>query len=268
MARRRNRAIGWGGHLLDPDEVREAMSRAAAKLSAGTLKQRKSVELRVRIGNKALGLADRLRPPSVRCELCGWQGVKFRGVVAGGRSLAGVHCPRCGSLARHRLMYRALLRCPEGNLSLHFAPERWLTPAVAQRCSWIVTVDLEQPDVDCHANLESLPFREGSVSLIVCGDVLEHVERDTAGLEELHRVLTPTGTAILHVPILVSSTLEYGRADPLQHFHYRAYGPDVVQRMEAAGFRVDVATSRDLGASEADTLGLHPADAVFMLTRR
>jgi 2-polyprenyl-3-methyl-5-hydroxy-6-metoxy-1,4-benzoquinol methylase len=47
------------------------------------------------------------------------------------------------------------------------------------------------------ANLESLPFDDGSFDVVLCTQVLEHLLDPTAGMSEVARVLTPGGTLVL-----------------------------------------------------------------------
>jgi len=50
------------------------------------------------------------------------------------------------------------------------------------------------------AELGGVPFEEGSFDLILCLDVLEHLEDDVAGLRELARVARPGAHLLLTVP--------------------------------------------------------------------
>lgn len=50
------------------------------------------------------------------------------------------------------------------------------------------------------ADAETLPFRAGSVDKVLCTEVLEHVLRPEAVLQEILRVLRPGGIAIVSVP--------------------------------------------------------------------
>lgn len=55
------------------------------------------------------------------------------------------------------------------------------------------------PGVDLVANLESLPFADGSVAAIQCDAVLEHVMNPAGSVAEMLRVLRPGG--YLHVAV-------------------------------------------------------------------
>jgi SAM-dependent methyltransferase len=55
------------------------------------------------------------------------------------------------------------------------------------------------PGVDLTANVEALPFADGSVAAIYCDAVLEHVSNPTRAVAEMLRVLRPGG--YLHVAV-------------------------------------------------------------------
>lgn len=82
---------------------------------------------------------------------------------------------------------------------------------------------------------EALPFRGGSFDLVLCTEVLEHLEDDAAGLAELRRVLRSRGRLILSVPLLPPPY-----PDPAhRRAGYTARGlRDLVER---AGFRIEEA---------------------------
>jgi SAM-dependent methyltransferase len=66
-----------------------------------------------------------------------------------------------------------------------------------------IDIDLEtvrrNRDLDARAvaNCESMPFRRGSVDLIFCRDVLEHLRVPGAAIREFGRVLAPGGALVL-----------------------------------------------------------------------
>jgi predicted SAM-dependent methyltransferase len=104
--------------------------------------------------------------------------------------------------------------------------------------------------------------------VVYCSHVLEHVPDDRKALREFHRVLKRDGWAIILVPITVSRTIEDPHeTDPkerLRRFgqddHVRRYGPDFLDRLRAAGFKVKVVRVADV-VSEADMnqIALTPA---------
>lgn len=50
------------------------------------------------------------------------------------------------------------------------------------------------------ADLRALPIMNGSIDMVLCNQVLEHIREDTDALMELHRVLKPGGVCIVSVP--------------------------------------------------------------------
>ena len=108
---------------------------------------------------------------------------------------------------------------------------------------------------------------------MVCSHVLEHVN-DRKALRELKRILRPSGTAILMVPIVegwdttyedpsVSSPegrdLHFGQSD-----HIRFYGRDFRDRVRDAGFELTEFTAEEPDVSR---YGLLRGDKVFFARR-
>ncbi len=205
------------------------------------------------------------------CPVCDRAVLRFRRSRPGSRD-RGV-CPHCGSRQRHRHLWLWLERHtglldPAGTERLlHFAPEagleRRLRAALGDR---YVTTDLEPAGVDLTLDITALDLPDASFDAVVCVHVLEHVPDDAAAMRELHRVLRPGGWGVVQVPILRDVTDEdpavtdpaerlrrFGQAD-----HVRTYGRDFADRLQAAGFDVDVVRFRDeLTARERRRYGLH-----------
>lgn len=71
-------------------------------------------------------------------------------------------------------------------------------PLVASQAAEYVGVDTAQgPYVDHVAPAEQLPFEDASFDLVLCTQVLEHVQDPAAVLSEIHRVLCPGGGALI-----------------------------------------------------------------------
>jgi SAM-dependent methyltransferase len=191
-------------------------------------------------------LVNKLLPVRVICPCCGWKGRQFQDYHEIGYSIPKVWCPQCESLPRHRYLHFWLTR--EFNLenksgvALVFAPEKAMASfwALAPRLT-VYTTDLETTrGIDTLADIKNLPFQSNSVDLIWCHHVLEHVDDDAAGIEELHRVLRPrSGELVVSVPMgSEATTREYGFADPMDSGHWRAYGTDFEARLTASGLVV------------------------------
>jgi SAM-dependent methyltransferase len=188
-------------------------------------------------------------------------------------------CPRCMSEPRHRLLglyMRDELRITERNLTvLHFAAEycfiRWFRrlPDLTH-----IVADLDPPRGGVKMDITEIPLEVGSVDVIVCSHVLEHVEQDGLAMRELRRVLRPGGTALVMCPVEYDRPTTYEdativtpqarRAAFHQSDHVRIYGADFDDRLSAAGFRVAenrYALSLDGGA---ERYGVSPDEVIYV----
>jgi SAM-dependent methyltransferase len=189
-----------------------------------------------------------------RCPICGWRGPFL---TFNGRPHA--RCPGCLSLERHRLQCVALSRVwttlgvPD---VLHVAPEEVLAKWLGSVAGRYVAMDLSAAGVAMWADLCHLPLASCSVRLVFASHVLEHVREDRLAISEVYRVLEIGGLAVLSVPIVASSTIEYPAARSEEHGHVRAPGLDYYERYRDAGFQVDLVKSEELGP-ERFQLWLH-----------
>ena len=173
-------------------------------------------------------------------------------------NLAAFTCPRCDALDRDRLtalyleqVFRLLDRGRIYRL-IEFAPGEALQkklkryPFIAYR-----SADLTRKNVDDPSYLTAMDsYADGSVDIVPCSHVLEHIPDDRKAMREIRRVLKPDGFAIVMVPLVVG--VDETHEDPSidtealrwKYFgmgdHVRQYGKrDFIDRLEAAGFKVD-----------------------------
>lgn len=76
------------------------------------------------------------------------------------------------------------------------------------------------------ANLEALPFEEGSFDLVLCTQVIEHLLDPARGLAEIARVLAPGGRVLVttdHSKNLVTKTLNAPRTAFVRAFRLRGH---------------------------------------------
>ena len=164
-------------------------------------------------------------------------------------------CPGTLSLERHRLLWLYLDRETNflsSNLKvLHVAPEQVFYKKFKKLKNWeYFTFDLNSPIADIKGDLISTNFKDEYFDLIICNHVLEHIEDDKSALDEIYRILKYNGISILQVPINVKreNTFEdlsikskiqrekyFGQYD-----HVREYGLDFKDRVEQAGFEVEM----------------------------
>jgi SAM-dependent methyltransferase len=86
---------------------------------------------------------------------------------------------------------------------------------------------------------ESLPYEDSAFDLVTGLDVVEHLDDDLAGLEEMRRVLRREGRALLFVPAFM---FLWGVQDDISN-HRRRYTLDGLKQMVTqAGFEVERAT--------------------------
>jgi SAM-dependent methyltransferase len=84
---------------------------------------------------------------------------------------------------------------------------------------------LEVARVDLEAG--RLPWEDGSVDVVVCNQVLEHLKNVWLPMTEMHRVLRPGGHAVLSVPNLTSLHNRVLLALGRQPTSIRVFGPHV-----------------------------------------
>ena len=205
------------------------------------------------------GLAGRLRDRvrfagnEVRCPCCEGRFGRFKATDGGPLEL---ECPRCGSRPRQRMLWLFLmaerLLAARGLRILHLAPEQ----AIERRLRMLegaeyVTVGIANPLADVRAEVDSLPFEDGSFDRILCSYVLEGAPDDLRAMEELRRVLSPDGLAVIQAPVNadLNRTVEAGGL--------RAYGLDLEDRLTQAGFRVCVVPyAEEMDESAAERHGV------------
>jgi SAM-dependent methyltransferase len=117
-----------------------------------------------------------------------------------------------------------------------------------------MTADLLEPDVMEKMDLTNIPHANSSFDIIYCSHVFEHIVDDKKAMGEVYRVLRKDGWAILLVPITSEKTIESQAftEDPEERLrlfgqedHWRRYGPDYINRLRDAGFRVEALEAND-----------------------
>jgi SAM-dependent methyltransferase len=163
-------------------------------------------------------------------------------------------------LPRHRFLWlhvtsSGLLARP--NDVLHVAPEAAIATRLRTAAANYTSADIEPGRAMVAADLTALPFPDRSFDLVVCSHVLEHVPDDRAAMRELFRVLRPAGVALIQTPVNYDQAETYedpGETDAgerMRRFsqadHLRVFGRDLLDRLVAAGFEVNVEAAGDLG---------------------
>ena len=197
-----------------------------------------------------------LRGDRHECPCCGGRFSRF--IV---RDDASRVCPRCRSRERQRVLWLYLQRElgieDSSARVLHLAPE----PALHDRLRALPRLRYETGDlepgalVDRTLDVEALPQADGSLDVVLCSHVLEHVTDDVGAARELARVLAPGGLALVQVPVEPTQARTYedfsidtpaGREHAFgQADHVRIYAADVIDRLRAGGLDVTLVPYAD-----------------------
>lgn len=177
------------------------------------------------------------------CPCCGGYFRKFLSFRSAFRPYSV--CPRCGSFARHRLLYLYLknksdffrvyprLKVLDVAPTIFFQKLCFSLPNIDY-----TSVDLESPLAMFRMDITNLTFPDNTFDCIICYHVLQYVKDDSKAMKEFHRVLKKDGWAILQVPYLYGRTIEFKDAGILDPKSVRIYGSDYKDRLESVGFKV------------------------------
>jgi predicted SAM-dependent methyltransferase len=216
------------------------------------------------------------------CPCCGW---KLRAFTHGGTSLKKRHngyCPRCNSKARHRRDWLYL----EGNTNLFFDRLRLLhiSPkySLSRRFVKMENIDYVGVDLNNRTNirlqmdLTSTPIRSNTFDALICIHVMEEIKEDRQALNEVFRVLKPGGWALITVPTQMDRKTYEDQTitDPKERerafgerAHVRIYGHDLIDRLEACGFQVQLDLGKNVDQDIMEKYGLLDDENVFYCTK-
>ena len=223
---------------------------------------------------------------AVYCPLCQSKFAYF--APFGSPERQNARCHKCGSLERHRLLWKYLnektnlFSTQEKVKVLHFAPERALYNLLTEyNHIEYVPCDLS-PDRYKHggkvaivkADITDIPFEADTFDVVLCNHVLEHIPDDRKAMSEMYRVMKKGAWGIFQVPI------DYSRKETYEDFsitspeerikafgqydHVRWYGQDYKDRLASVGFLVNE-DPYVKGFSEADLkkFGFMPTDLIY-----
>jgi predicted SAM-dependent methyltransferase len=211
----------------------------------------------------------------VECP-CGWKGKEF--LPFGVPRRKNAQCPKCLTVERARLYYfyfKKILPHDKKLKVLHFAPEEPLTSLFkSYKNIEYLSADLDPSKALIKQDITNLTFEDNSFDIIVCSHVFEYVKDDIKAMWEVHRVLKPTGFAILQVPIhdhfkgrkidktfadaSFTESLEGGKEYDTSN-HFWIYSRDYPERLQKAGFQVRIDKYLDsLSHSDVKKYSLYP----------
>ncbi|MFZ2066247.1 MAG: methyltransferase domain-containing protein [Xanthobacteraceae bacterium] len=220
-----------------------------------------------------------------RCPICGtglrafrpmwksyWRDVEVYQPIHPAESMETLNleaftCPCCDAFDRERLIAIFLETAFAGfdrNRTYHlleFAPGDALQkklksyPFIAYR-----SADLSRKAVDERVDMTDMAGQvDGSLDIVLCSHILEHIPDDRKAMREMRRVLKRDGFAIVLVPLVVG--VDETHEDPgidtselrWKYFgmgdHVRQYGKrDFIQRLETAGLKVEQLGIEHFGA--------------------
>jgi SAM-dependent methyltransferase len=111
------------------------------------------------------------------------------------------------------------------------APYRSLFDGVRYETADFAGVDKPYGPLDHVCDLTDIPVPDGSVDLVLCSQVLEHLPEPPRALAEFHRILRPGGQAWLSAPLFYEE-----HEAPYDFYRYTRYAwADLADR---AGFEV------------------------------
>jgi SAM-dependent methyltransferase len=214
-----------------------------------------------------------------KCPCCNWTLRGFVDRLDLISTNSDGYCPRCNAKARHRRTW-LYLRDHTNLLSdslrvLDIAP--WLS---LSKCYQgldnihYVGIDLHVhgPHVTVMGDVTSIPLRTTSLDAVVCIHVLEHIIDDRRAIAELYRVLKPGGWAVIGVPVRLDratyedptiTTPEERKIAFGERNHVRYYGADFVDRLEAAGFQVNLDLGDNVPEETCLRYGLRQSENIF-----
>lgn len=208
-----------------------------------------------------------------KCNLCGFEAKKlrYRGhdhpviqskkILSAGKRLSD--CPRCLSSDRDRRLWLFLENkiTPQSKI-LHVAPEypiaikmRKLSKSMGfqYHCIDKRTPGYYYPKWVLNGDMTALDFTDDQFDWVVANHVLEHIPNLHHALNEVKRVLKPSGKAIFMVPLSQSQPTQEGcilingewtcqltKKEKIeqfgQHDHLRLFGTDMDQLFKTMGF--------------------------------
>lgn len=205
--------------------------------------------------------------------------------VVGGRWRPNARCPTCDSSDRERLLYLYLLHKTDifekPQKVLHVAPEANVTKMLRVNATVdYLTADMSSKSVLVQMDITDIQFADDAFDAIICNHVLEHVVDDRKAMSELYRTLKPGGWAILQVPVSLTLSETYedlsitttaGREEAFgQGDHVRIYAKDYQDRLEQAGFKVNVfkwITDAENFGGRQNIFGLDEEECVYFVSK-
>lgn len=189
---------------------------------------------------------------SYRCNCCGKSFRKF--LDKGNVTRKNVRCPRCDSLERNRLLLFYLENETDIFLKslkvFHVAPESCLYQKLHNLELEYIDGDIDPAYASHVIDITQIPYPDNYFDLVICSHVLGHIPDERKAIDELHRVLSKKGQALIMT--LINKELEktyenHSIKTPDERLkHYgevdlcRLHGTDFAERLAVPGFTVEI----------------------------
>lgn len=210
----------------------------------------------------------------VHCGICSWKGQQF---------FKGA-CPKCGSLARTRLIPYSIHYFNLGGAELdvlHVAPnenEYLACKGVLGTVNRYDRLNIRPvKGVNLVQDLRQMTLPDAIYDYVIIWHVFEHIVEDHKAIAEVYRVLRPGGKLLMSVPIYPNEnpkTFEdpcipyedyervHGHSD-----HCRSCGLDYFERFEKVGFSTESLKVKELSEAEVTWSGLSRGHVVWCFTK-
>jgi SAM-dependent methyltransferase len=210
----------------------------------------------------------------VECNFCGWKGNIFFPHVTTAGVMHNEKCPLCHSIPR----YRSLMKFLKENFNifddqlkiLEVGPNRSLQEILRNKSNIdYISIDLKSPHAMVHMDVTDLKFEDEQFDLLFCIGVMQYVDDDKKGFEEMYRVLKPNGNLIFASGINEKSetTINYAKRIAEHNFTVREYGWDLKNLIEEVGFKLQLFNPfNDADENEREQFGLGK-HTIFLLTK-
>jgi SAM-dependent methyltransferase len=211
----------------------------------------------------------------VKCNVCGWEGYRFRAIAGATYIRYNATCPNCGSAERHRALIKYMNK--RGDFSkkrgrcLDIGAVSGFRAYFEAKGSKYISIDIDSSSAMIKMNAIQMGFPDNTFDFIICSHVLEHIKEDLRAIEEMFRVLNSEGVCYIMVPLHKNrtSTIEYEKPNILDPLHVRAYGPDAIDRIKSAGFSVEkIDLVAELNKEKIVRHSLGMEETCFICTKR
>ena len=194
-------------------------------------------------------------------------------------------CPHCKTNDRNRL-YAIYLNKRFQTLTnkeytfLDIAPTKGLSEFI-KKCKLIRyrSADLFMEGVDDKVDITDMNiYKDNSFDIILCSNVLEHIDNDRKAMSELFRILKPSGFGIVMVPINLCLKEDFENPEYKteaerwkyygQNDHVRYYSKDgFVNKLNQTGFKVSQLGIDFFGAEVFEKNGIHPRSILYVVEK-